>query len=617
MKTKIFALILTVLCLSLILVACDKPCETHKDENNDALCDVCGEAVEQETETETEGVCDHVDADADKTCDACGKGIVTIVEQLPAETEVPVDMVVNPIPEGGANGYLNTELSDYEFLKDSIKLENVVDNNGNYAVTVNGEIGTRTFAVVDLSASGTAVIKNETEPKDETGATRTEIEIELYDEWFIVKKITKARVDGSSPAYFDEQVKIVIDVYTYANEKIGETYTWEPAQNLTDSFVAPVDMNLAHINECYVSFNDMIYVIDVETDKIIHTSLPDTLVERPEMDEIVGNYGYVIDVDGVYVYDLTKWISCVYSYEYPTKFEDANAAVLANGKILVYASVQLADSAVSYDYLESGSKYDLVYIMIDAKTGEEKAVEFGYKIDSVSRIEEGDAMFTEKAVGLNVFTVSLVEDGYINSANTKDLVVDNELKIVATVAVYGDVLVDDDLYIREVTFNDGRMVYELVNSNGEHVDYLPITSNIAEGYKIIGNVLWSYDNKEIIDFDDYSNHMDVLPGYAILAEEIIENDVPTGNYKVYSYIPGGVPQQIDTSKNTIIKAHGIGYEVSYTKTNADDTTVTEYALYNARNEQIYSGATSEILDISYVGDNVIVETVDGVIYVLK
>ena len=92
MKTKLILLIISILCLSVLLVACDEPCETHVDENGDAACDVCGEAVETqtesetETETETEGICDHTDVDADKLCDNCGKAVVVIVERVPVET---------------------------------------------------------------------------------------------------------------------------------------------------------------------------------------------------------------------------------------------------------------------------------------------------------------------------------------------------------------------------------------------------------------------------------------------------------------------------------------------------------------------------------------------------
>jgi hypothetical protein len=59
MKTKIFALILALCCLSVLLVACeDDPCVTHVDEDGDLVCDACGSAVapaatQPETEADT------------------------------------------------------------------------------------------------------------------------------------------------------------------------------------------------------------------------------------------------------------------------------------------------------------------------------------------------------------------------------------------------------------------------------------------------------------------------------------------------------------------------------------------------------------------------------------
>ena len=119
MKTKIFTLIIAILCLSMIFVACDEqPCTEHKDENNDLVCDVCSEDLEPATEESTTQTTEatteppvepcevHTDANADKVCDVCKYALVYISELVSPEQETHADMEVSPIPE-------SAELSDF------------------------------------------------------------------------------------------------------------------------------------------------------------------------------------------------------------------------------------------------------------------------------------------------------------------------------------------------------------------------------------------------------------------------------------------------------------------------------------------------------------------------
>ena len=225
MKTKIFALIISILCLSLIFVACDdEKCETHVDENTDGACDVCGETIEKESETESETkpACEtHVDEDANKICDACGLAIVTVVEQIPPEDESRVDMVVNESPSDAVVGdYLNTVLPEKEFASEAKKLDGLVDVNGKYAYVVRDSSQPnsvtpalddmlKVYEIVDLETNETIWTKTELYLENNTKHTTYLATMSEY--WY--KVVTTVTVGLN--------VTTTTEYFTYANEKLG------------------------------------------------------------------------------------------------------------------------------------------------------------------------------------------------------------------------------------------------------------------------------------------------------------------------------------------------------------------------------------------------------------
>lgn len=81
MKKTVFKLISLILALSFaaaLIVSCGTSC-THKDSNNDNLCDLCGEKL-------SESPCTHSDGNGDGICDLCGKE--TVGEQTPTVEEL-------------------------------------------------------------------------------------------------------------------------------------------------------------------------------------------------------------------------------------------------------------------------------------------------------------------------------------------------------------------------------------------------------------------------------------------------------------------------------------------------------------------------------------------------
>ncbi len=626
MKTKLFALIISILCLSMLLVACDKPCETHADEDNDAVCDVCGEAIENASETETnteaatEGICEHKDTDADKICDECGKAVVVIVEQIPVDKETASEMVVNPIPDKvELEDYIDTTLPEYEFISTGTKIEGYIDIVNNYVLKASEDESGRTLSIIDIASKEYTTVWSAKDSVTDEG--NVEHNVSLNDMWYTVETITFTTDDTVDPPV-STTLKITIEVYTYANKKIGETYTWQiDGEDNDGAFVPPIVSNYGQ--EVYVTFQDKMFAIDPETNEILCAGDSQTFIERPEFDEINGNYGFVAnfeygEFEGIYVYDLTKWIDCVYSYVIPEKYENADFAVLQNGNILVWADVRLADAAVSYDYIVNGEKYDLVYTIIDVESKTAKDIEFGYVIEYAWSLSDSEGFVTDAAAQHNIVVAYPVEGGYVNSNETLYFIVDNDLNLVCKVDVADAYLVDDNMFIKEIVYNDGRYVYELVDVNGKHIDYLPADANLGYGYKIVGNALWSYSNEVLIDFDDYDDfEWNEFGNYALVVK-IVEDEEGNQREVYYTYIPGLEKKEIDSSKDnwSIVGVYDFGYVVTYTVTNEADGTVNSvYELYNAKNELLIE-SDSWIVDYQSYEDYYIIWTADGT-YIIK
>ena len=649
MKTKILALIISILCLSVLLVACDKSCETHVDENGDGVCDKCEATVEKETETEiicdehkdedadktcdacgkavvivteyvtqateteTEINCDaHVDADADKVCDVCSKAVVVIVEKETVEAETKVDMIVNTAPETSkVEDYVNVELADKEYYTSATEIVGLEEVLGRYAYKITGEDGQAKHTVFDL-ATGKEIYTAEQKTTESYIKTYG---VALRDYWFEIATIETEIVDGNV------NIDTTVQIFTYTGKQIGENYVDEDGSwmDYSDPYVDyTLDESL-----CYVIYQNKYYVIDTETYDLVYTSTPDEMVKRPIFDDVKGNYGYVFTgsfaVEGVNVYDLTKWIDCVYNYTVPSYYDDAEMTVLDNGKILVWANVALARNAVSYDFIESGDKYDMVYVIVDPVAGTETEVEFGYAIDIVLPIEEDGGVFTAVSLDYNIARVYPVENGYVNYNAPKLFIVDNELNIICEINAQDvTVLVDDGVFLKEVTFNDGKYAYELVDVNGKHISYLSLETTPMIGYKIVGDCLVNYAGETLLDLSKYNSGYTSYEGltignYIILFEEVVvEADDPETEdvdetvmgYKFYFYNPGADLKEIDTDKDNwaIENVTAYGYQISYTELREVEIENVTYDEYG--NEQITTETIEQTVKVyEFYGTN--------------
>lgn len=303
MKTKIFALILALCCLSVLLVACkDDPCVTHVDEDGDLVCDTCGSAVAPvatqpeteadttepatesvtepeteaatETETETEKpvpTCkEHVDAEpADEVCDVCGRAMVVIYQPVEPETETRVQMETVAIP-GDFNIKDFIELEDMNKPFDSMDTE---DDDIDYDMNLGNDV---VLDIEELTETEIVTIVPE-EPVDPDAETETETEVETevitnvvgtrYDFINLLtgEKIMDSIVVGAPelPDGYDVEVSGGMDIEndaTYPFNIVGNTIsaTNVPADEDDGSFhntVSTFTMNIREDGDLYLTFD--------------------------------------------------------------------------------------------------------------------------------------------------------------------------------------------------------------------------------------------------------------------------------------------------------------------------------------------------------------------------
>ncbi|MGM9643903.1 MAG: hypothetical protein ACI3X1_02335 [Eubacteriales bacterium] len=617
MKTKIFTLITAVICLCLIFAGCkDEPCKTHVDENADKICDKCGAKIEEETtqketdtETETEAVCEeHKDENADKLCDNCGKAIVSLIQQIPAEEESYVAPIVNPIPsDANLADYIVTEFTNPSFELSKIDGNITSNRNGDFAVITktltDNEVEKTSYKVINL-LTGKVILDAGNAYSDAQTGTRYTVDISFNSSYFSVRKDT---VISSSATTTD----VSYAIYTYAGDMIGTEYRWN--QSESEALNIPSVSATSGQNISYVTMNDTTYVINTDTDKVIYNENKDTIVKRPDMDLVQGNVGYtLVSADNtIKIYDLTKWIDCVYTYDIPENAVDLSRFLLANGNMLVQYKIELPYAAVSYDLLEDSTKYDVVYVIIDAAAKKANAVEFGYWVEAANINDGSNPLFTDKVE--NVFTVKSIENG-VMANNMRTLVVGNDLSILCEVMIDTNAtLVDKGLYAQRFVFNNNETVIELVDINGVHKGYITNNGQYGYGYKFEGTKYYNYSNELLIDLSGYTG-LRSEAAYRILSKDVEDTVDPALTVTKYFYYANGSAESTmqfigDSNKNYIF--NGIydfdGFVVSYTE-GEDAESKTVYELRDINNKVLKKSDYGFSYVTTLSDDSVVVST---------
>ena len=631
MKTKVFALILAILCLSMTVVGCGNECAEHIDEDKDTICDKCGESIVCETHTDEDGdkvcdvcgaavtpacekhvdgnndfvcdtcaakLCDHKDENADNVCDACELAIVAIDVQLPPEKEDRVNMVVKPIPNDVTlDTYFYTDLN-LPVYGSAEKLDSQ-QIQYRYALYVNygGGANAAEYTVKDV-VSGESVY---TQTLDSAKSN-----VELHE--FYIRVVTRESTTLASYEYISYNGK---SFFAESVDSAAGEYPTDMSNGETvyDGYRTPIYYKLLA--------DGKYYIFDVTTKHLLFSDMSaKTFVDRPDFSVANENYGYRMNDGKLYVYDLSKWIDCVYTYQFPSYVLNPAWYVLENGNVLIQETVLLPDHAASYDYIANGDKYDIVNTMVDVAKKSEAKVEFGYLI-ATSNNYSGHSILKDHAV--NLFSVYPIVNDRIDSSVRKYLIVENDLTILydcqQTLAVGNDFptlrVVGENLFCVRRNFNDDRSyydtpVYEVLNEKGEHLLYLPTSAELYTTYVKYEGKYYNYKMELIVD--------PATEGFGFVMER--EHFAIFSRYEnsstVYYVFDGKSLSRINLAVAYIIN-HDLGYVVQHSENGS-----TVYSLYSVSGDWILDSDALIYSNAVELGDGVVrVQDQNGMYYLVK
>ena len=611
MKTKVLALILAILCLSMSVVGCDKGCTEHVDENKDAKCDNCEAAMvctehvdedenlacdvcaadltpacEKHVDANADEKCDnckavvckeHKDENADNLCDACGGAVVTVSVQVAPTEEERVDMVVATIPtDVSLDAYLNTSVQAGVEYGKAQEIE-YNERLGFFALTIEESDRFSTYTVSNLKTGETVFTRTNSYSLN----SDTSCYVELNEYYFTVVE-----------HYFGEiETKTTYEYYSYKANSNPFYVDIVSAEDEFDGVYGEEIDSYDGVAYYKLSIGDRVFIFAPETYELIFADMDaKVFADRPSFDVTNDTYGYIYTGDKIYVYDLSKWIDCVYVYEIPSYADEFDWYVLANGNILFQMTIELNNSAVSYDFLEYGSKYDLVTALIDLDAKSVKEVEFGYYISGV-QTDNYPSIIKDTTPNLAV-VYSIVNDR-VDSSAMKILALDNDLTVLydfdqtLDLSAYANIVaVGENLFMVE-RYLGGQYVTEIVNEKGEHVNYLP-ESAYYNGVWVEYNGKYYNVKMELILDPEADGYYAVSYGarYVILEKYNEETEV----YDYFCFNGTGSPKKI---QEDIVSYdwHELGYVLVVKIVDDEDNDAYEYRLYGTNQKLI---ATSDV-----------------------
>ena len=503
--------------------------------------------------------CDvHADADKNTVCDGCGLPVITITEKVPTEEEV-IDMIVAAIPDGAILGDIYATATDKTVLDGKFEVkENFSDRDGMiemisdrfiyygyYTQTkgadttketwpteeewpadseepydANGYLAddkyTATFAVYDI-LNNKDIFSYTTEEFADPNAEHVNYirSIEVYG---LFIKVTTAVWYQTKYDYSEESYWGTTNSYAYYFAD-GTLFVDEAKVAENEIFYAPIyDETVANV--AYYTVGDVTYAFDTETGATLASGKTNIFVKRPVFTYANDSFGVVVKNGEYFVYDLSKWIECVYSYEAPA---GAQVFVLNNGNLLVQQNVLLHNDAVNYDYTDGTNKYDLVHTVVDLAAKTATNIELGYYVQSVAAVS--DAMYAEGIK--NTVVVNTIANK--NLAKTITLLCDDALAIIADESavlpefVYNVTLINDNVFLGTVVYGEGSSIRKLYNEKGEEIATLPNGAVIYDTYIFNDGKFYDFTMKLILDpLADEENALQIIVmngNYVLLASD--------------------------------------------------------------------------------------------------
>lgn len=161
-----------------------------------------------------------------------------------------------------------------------------------------------------------------------------------------------------------------------------------------------------------------------------------------EYDEERGSFGAVADIgafnaipssdikvyrdmiyasDSDFAYDISVYdLSCapLMHWEFPSYAKSKLLTMLNNGDLLAQYRVELDANAKKYDLISDGTKYDLVTLLIDRKSGKEKTVNTDYIFDEIFAVDTNTYLKAYKGKIENLAFAYKLEDKMVDTSST-------------------------------------------------------------------------------------------------------------------------------------------------------------------------------------------------------
>lgn len=622
MKRKIIALLMATVSAASLLASCDgaatTACKKHTDFDTNAICDLCGKEI----------------------------AVINTTEQLQKEERVP--MVKKELPT-------DTKIGDL------INWENVGLMNGNVTITGTAEKkeGAPDLSEKDLlvepmelnGGMGYFLVYGEEGQSNDSHLNGQNVYIVTYAwysaDWKLLYEFKaedearaiehdmrgSGKVDGSNDfefdptkyhmdyaaveflpgsvfpavveAVFDKDKNDYVHTFTYYSPVGEKLVTYAQPEDEYD-YQPPVAQFLKQNDQyAYIALEDTVYVFDREL-KVVHKEEKDTLIYRPDFDEIINGYGYVLydstpagseTEPALYVYDLSydKWINCVYELHFDEEWDEDDITILNNGNILVQYTESLMPMAVNYDYAEYGMKYDLHHILIDVTTGEEKEIEFGWYIDDLNAVP-ANMGFVEK-VGITAQIVP-IENDMLNTNATKMVFMDNELNILAVINDAANVEMSglNPIFkgVYQAQFKNGAVD---VNGN-EYREYKYVNENMEEidvtGFTVARSGKYLMKEGKVYAWSDLTTAKADLSAYEIVSEkndfailkdkEVAEGE--TAKYYYFSFNTLAAPVEVEGYQSVGSRYGYFMVEKESERKGPEGEKLMDYVMYDCNNQVI-------------------------------
>ncbi|MBE6576519.1 MAG: hypothetical protein E7653_00085 [Ruminococcaceae bacterium] len=342
-------------------------------------------------------------------------------------------------------------------------------------------------------------------------------------------------------------------------------------------------------------------------------------VDIPEYAEVKGinasndDYYYVLDDEEVVVYD--KEFNVVSTWQAPSYVYDDGfntTAVLNNGDIFVQYFVLLDEDATDFEVYDEDGKYDMVQVVVNAKTGKAKEIKLDYMVTAVYSNDylydedEDNNVYTDKFDNLAIVFPVVDKNIDMTDMAMEAVLMGNNGKIKGALTYVENLVnvgrkIADDLYLVTTTTGD-----VIINGNGKVVktlnNRLKFVGDYAYGdvaiYDLEFNVVYNLlENKAKIDGvigDTIFVKVETDTGYQILAFNGGENKT------VYTY-----NEEAETN-NEFGTVGSVAYYIL-------DTTSGEYTYYNANGDVMIK--TTAALELVAKGEDAVIfnSVVDGVV----